>query len=107
MADTYTVKGGEELFTFAEDDEAKSICQNVALIISTKKGSVPMYRGFGIPMKYLDRPMPEAKTLALSEITEAVEDFEPRAEIVSVNFTEEAGKIIPTVEVKVKNEQQL
>ena len=107
MADTYTVKSGEDLFTFAEDDEVKSICQNVALIISTKKGSVPMYREFGVPMKYLDRPMPEAKTAAAAEIIEAVENFEPRAEVVSVNFSEEAGKIIPTVEVKVKNEQQL
>ena len=32
-------------------------------------------------------------------------DFGMRAS--PVNFTEEAGKIIPTVEVKVKNEQQL
>lgn len=42
-----------------------------------------------------------------AEIKEAVEEFEPRAEVLNVTFAEDPltpGKLIPTVEVDIVNE---
>lgn len=86
-----------------EKDKTASILQNIAVILSTLQKSVPMYREFGLPMKFLDKPLPVAKSLAYAEIKEAIEEFEPRAKVLSINFEVDAaipGKLISTVEVE-------
>lgn len=90
-----------------ETDPVKSVLQNVAIIIATRKGSVPLYREFGLSWAFLDRPIPAAKPMFFAEIKEAVEEFEPRAEVLNVTFAEDPltpGKLIPTVEVNIVNE---
>ncbi len=64
-----------------ENDEEKSVAQNIALIISTRKGTLPMYRDFGLPMEYVGKPTGVAEALFLVEATDAIEQFEPRATI--------------------------
>lgn len=100
---TYTVTAGAAL-TMNEADPVASVLQNVAIILATRRGSCPLYRDFGIPMDFLDRPMPVAKTLAFAEIKEAVETYEPRAQVVNVTFsesTEAPGQLNPVVEVSI------
>lgn len=90
--------------TLNETDPVASVLQNVAIILSTRRGSCPMYRDFGIPMDFLDRPMPVAKTLAYAEIKEAIETYEPKATVVGVSFEERpgaSGLLVPTVEVSI------
>lgn len=104
---TYTVTAGAAL-TLNETGTAASVLQNVAIILSTRRGSCPMYRDFGISMDFLDRPIPVAKTLAYAEIKEAIEAYEPRATVVGVTFSEDAdrpGLLIPIVEVSIENAQ--
>lgn len=87
-----------------EPDTVASALQNIAVILSTCKGSVPMYREFGLAMEFLDRPMPIAKNMMISEVREAVERWEPRATVVGVSFEENAqrpGMLVPTVEVEI------
>lgn len=87
-----------------ESDTATSVLQNIAIILSTRQGSVPLYRGFGLPMRFLDKPVHIAKPIIVSEVKEAIEDFEPRAEFIDVTFQEDAsapGRLIPTVEVEI------
>lgn len=53
---------------FNELETVNSVLQNIAVILSTPKGTVPLYREFGLDWKYLDKPMPVAKVLMISEV---------------------------------------
>lgn len=90
-----------------EADKVRSVLQNIAVILSTRKGTVPLYRSFGLNMDFLDKPIPVAKVLMIAEVREAVEMWEPRATVVGVSFSEDAarpGTLIPTVEVEISLE---
>lgn len=69
-----------------ENDLVKSVLQNILLIVSTRKGTIPMYREFGLPMEWIDKPIDAAKALMVEEITEALEEFEPRCTLVNIEF---------------------
>ena len=48
--------------------------------------------------------MPVAKTLAYAEIKEAIETYEPRAQVVNITFSESPeapGQLSPVVEVNI------
>ena len=62
-----------------EADRVREILRNVAVILATPKGSVPMYRSFGLDMSFLDKPINVAKNMAVIPIREAIEEWEPRA----------------------------
>lgn len=105
----YRVSAGEERkITLNEENERASILQNVAMILSTPKGSVPMYRDFGISIEALDRPIQAAKALLRGQVKEAVEQYEPRAEVIGVTFEQDPSdpsRLVPTVEVRIVGEQ--
>jgi len=87
-----------------ESDKVRSILQNVAIILSTRQGSVPMYRDFGLPMNFVDKPFNVAQPLIISEIVEAIQNYEPRAKVVNVRFIAERGspdRLVPVVEVEI------
>lgn len=55
----------------------------------------------------LPKPLPVAMPMMYSEVKEAVEEYEPRAEVVNVTFAADRnapGRLIPTVEVNIINE---
>lgn len=90
-----------------ETDPVKSILQNVSIILRTIKGSCPMYRGFGIDATLIDLPIPAAKVLLFSQIREAIEEYEPRVRVKSVDFDtqeEMQGVLSPIVEVEIVDE---
>lgn len=91
-----------------ERDTVSSVLHNVALILATPKGSVPMYRDFGLDREFLDMPVPEAETRMIAPIREAVEQWEPRATVKDVRFTRSGGgtgRLIAHVEIEI-NEQE-
>ena len=64
-----------------------------------------MYRDFGLDQSFLDKPTPIAKTLMISRIREAVEEYEPRVEVVDIKVqADNLGRLIPTVEVEIIDE---
>ena len=86
-----------------EDSELISVLQNIALLLNTKRGTVPMHREFGLPMEFVDKPI---DAIAFVEISDALEEFEPRARLDDVYFEKSAdGKINLTVEVSIADEQ--
>lgn len=90
--------------TLNESDTVRSVLQNIKIILSTKKLSVPLYREFGVDMAFVDKPMPVAQALMIVEIKDAIARWEPRAELVSVEFQIDEstpGKLIPVVEVEI------
>ena len=104
---TYKVSvTGAEGLTLSESDTVKSVLQNISIILRTRRGSVPHYREFGLPMGFLDRPITAARPLVFAEVKEAVERFERRAEVVRVDVRADiTGRVTPVVEVKIRGEQ--
>lgn len=93
--------------TLNEDDPVKSVLQNVKMILTTRQLTVPLYRDFGLPMQFLDRPMAAARLLLITEIHEAIAKYEPRAKVLAVNIEMDPdvpGKMHATVEVDVNDE---
>ena len=90
-------------FALCETDEQKSIAQNVALILKTKQGTVPMYRGFGMPMDFVGRPMNVAETVAVSEAYDAIAEFEPRAKVTDIRAVSDpvTGELALEVDVNI------
>lgn len=90
-----------------ETDTVTSALQNVAIILATRQGTVPLYRGFGLSQRFVDKPIPIAKPMLYADVKEAVEEYEPRVEVIDITFQEDAsvpGRLIPTVEVEIINE---
>lgn len=87
----------------APESTVEEVLQNVGVIISTPTFSVPLDRGLGLAQRFVDKPVQLAQTILISEVMDAVERYEPRAEIVSVTFEngDTPGKLIPKVEVNI------
>lgn len=93
---------------WSETDTVNSVLQNIAIILSTPKGSVPLYRDFGLDMTFIDKPIPVAKVLIIAEVTQAIQRWEPRATVKNVYPLEDIshpGTLIPTVEVDISLEE--
>lgn len=85
-------------------ETTKAVLQNVAVILATTKGTVPLYRDFGVDHSFLDLPIPAAKVRMIAQVREAVETWEPRATVTAVRFSDEAaakGVLAPMVEVEI------
>lgn len=101
------VAGQIQTVVIAPAVEAEEIAQNVRLIITTPKGSVPLDRDFGLDFDLVDRPSPRAQVLMEVEIVRQVGRYEPRARVVSVTWEQaltEAmeGRLIPVVRIEIK-----
>lgn len=71
---------------FAPETEVVEILQNVRTILATRKGAVPLDRDFGLSWQCLDAPTAVAQMQMKSEIIDAIETYEPRAKVKSVEF---------------------
>lgn len=82
----------------------KEIFQNVKTILATPLFSCPLERTLGIDQSVVDDPINLA-TAATIAILEAINQWEPRAEIVSVEFDPDVltGHLGVNVQLKVKN----
>ena len=92
-------------YTICENKLVSSVFQNISLILSTRQGTVPMYREFGLPGKFIDKPIPQYEAIMTKEIKEGIERFEPRAKLISVSFEHNQainGKVTAIVEVDIK-----
>ena len=89
---------------FAPETEKAEILQNVRTILSTRKGTVPLDRDFGLSWDYLDAPIQVSAMMLRAEIIQALAEYEPRVTVKSVDFTQDKtatmdGVLIPTVKV--------
>ena len=102
----YTVSATDlEHIQLNETDEVKEILRNVAVILATPKGSVPMYRDFGLDMRFLDKPMNIAKNMAVIPVREAIEKWEPRAVYKDMTLTPDPsnpGKLTFAAKIEIK-----
>ena len=92
------------VLTLGETDTVRSVLQNILCILGTRQGTVPMYRDFGLPGRFVDSPTMVARQILLVEVREAILQYEPRAEVVSVALRQSAsnpGVVVPEVEVEI------
>ena len=100
----YIVKAYEpKAINLAPETTVEEVLQNVAMIVSTPKFSVPLDRGMGLAQRFVDKPIQAAQSILISEVLDAVEEYEPRAEIENVTFElgEKPGTLIPVLEVNI------
>lgn len=100
------VSGDTRPLVIAPETVAEEVTQNVAVILATPKGSVPLDRDFGLDFNLVDKPEPRAKALMAVEIVRQVTRYEPRARVLAVDWKEtetEAmdGRLIPLVKIEV------
>lgn len=90
------------------ESTVEEILQNVYIILSTLESEAPLNRQFGLSGEYYGKPLAVAETLLFANITELLEEYEPRAAPSNITITEEAttGKISYILELEV-NEDEL
>lgn len=106
---TYKVKADSgALLRLNEAEPVASVLQQVVVLLATRQGETPFYREFGLPQKFLDKPLNVAEPMLYLEVKEALERFVPQAELVGVEIVVDEsnpGRIVPIVEVRIKDEQ--
>jgi len=78
-------------------------------VLSTRRGSIPLYREFGLPMRFLDMPTIAAEPVMVAEVTEAIQEFVPGAELIRVTpiyDKDNPARMKPSVEVRILHEQE-
>ena len=96
---------------FAPSTEVREILQNIRTVLSTRKGSVPLDRDFGLTWGHVDKPIQTAQMLMRSEIVDVIERYEPRAKVVSIEFDENLdgvmdGLLKPRVTVSIGEDDE-
>lgn len=101
---SYIIDLGETVSLSQESDTVREVLQNIRLILSTPKGSVPLYREFGLSQTFIDKPLPVARNLLAVAVQDAIETFEPRAQFLDVTVRADPahpGRLVPIVEVEI------
>lgn len=70
-------------FTFS-DHWLADLDRQIALLLSTPEGSMPLERGFGITQDFVDRPPEVVKSLYTAEVTKKVSEFIPQVRVQEV-----------------------
>lgn len=88
---------------FAPGSVTEEVLQNVATLLSTLRYTVPYDRLIGVNPDYLDDPTPVTRARLTADIIDAIQKYEPRAEVIELTFEEDQaeGILIPTVRVDV------
>lgn len=107
---THTVKSADlGAIELNASDYVTATLQDVAAVLTTRQGSIPLNRRFGLPMRFMDMPINIGITVMIAEVTEAIGEFVPNVELLEVTAevdSNEPGRIYPTVEVRILDEQE-
>ena len=68
------------------DDAVASLDRQLALLLSTREGAMPLDREFGISMDFIDRPPEVAKSLYTAEVTKKVAQFIPSVRVQEITW---------------------
>ena len=79
----------------------EEVMQNLYFLYSSMEYDVPLDRELGLNATYIDKSIGTAKALVAIDIYDKTEEYEPRAEIVNIEFEidYERGMLKPVVEV--------
>lgn len=81
----------------------EEIEQNVRMILTTIKGTVYLYRLFGLSQSFVDAPTHKAIMQIQHEIYDTIEQYEPRVTVKTITFSgNDNGELNPTVVYEIK-----
>jgi uncharacterized protein len=80
----------------------EEIRQNIETIVTTIAGSVPLDRGFGLPVTAIDNSPLIARARLTGQVMTAIAKQEPRVEVTSVDYRLERERLIPVVSYRIK-----
>lgn len=84
-------------YTF-EDNRLEELDRQLALLLSTPEGTMPLDREFGIKVNFVDKPPEVVKSLYTAEVTKKVPQFIPWVRVYEVTWEYgEQGHIKPKV----------
>jgi hypothetical protein len=84
-------------YTFAGDWLAE-LDRQLSLLLSTREGTMPLDREFGLNMDFVDRPPEIAKSLYTAEVTKKVAAFISTVRVQEVTWSRaEGGQLKPKV----------
>jgi phage baseplate assembly protein W len=81
----------------------QEVMQNVRTVLTTRRGTVPLNRDFGISFEFLDSPINTTRAKAEQEIFLQLKKYEPRAILKQIIWDTDvvSGQISPSVKVEV------
>lgn len=84
----------------------EEVIQNLWFLYASIEYDIPLDRGLGINATYIDKPLETAKALITTDLYDKTEEYEPRAEIVNIDFLAdyERGILKPIVEVEINGD---
>ena len=87
----------------------EEIIQNVAVLMTTIEGTVPLDRNLGITAKIIDEPHPRAMMELSVHLVNAIQEYEPRVQVLEVGFAPNElaaldGKLYPEMVVRILDE---
>lgn len=85
------------------------LAQEIRTVLTTRKGSVPLDRDFGLDWSFVDAPLPEVQPRYVGEVARQVEKYVPRVQVLEVSFKSTVpnaaeGKLYPVVRVAIRPE---
>lgn len=95
-----------EKINLAPGTVEEEVMQNLWFLYSSMEYDIPLDRALGLNGTYIDKPIETAKALLTTDIYDKTEQYEPRAEIVNIDFNidYETGTVKPIVEVEINDE---
>ena len=87
----------------------EEIIQNVRMLLTTVKGTVPLDRELGLTNSFIDDPMPRGMRRFAIFVVETIQEYEPRVEVTEVDFAPRPdaamdGQLYPRVKVRILDE---
>jgi phage baseplate assembly protein W len=79
------------------------VMQNVRTVLTTRRGTVPLDRDFGLSFDFLDSPVNITRAKAEQEIFLQLKKYEPRAVLKQIMWETDviSGQVSPSVRVEV------
>lgn len=99
----HTITGDElTAIDLAPETEDREITQNLLIIINSIEGTIPLDRGLGLSSQYIHSSIAAAQSLIAADIVGKIQDYEPRAQLINIDFEQdhETGKLTPMLEVE-------
>lgn len=102
MNHIFSLTANPKKINLQPENEIEEIMQNINTLLQTPKGSVPLYRDFGLNTTLGDEPLLVAKARVSSEVFHVIEKYEPRVKVMEIDFAMGEGVLIPKVKVRLK-----
>ena len=64
----------------------QGLYQEIYTLLSTRKGSVPLDRDFGVSWDFVDSPINEAKPAIIAELVMQLQKYIPRIKVTGIEF---------------------